>query len=234
VRQKGSAQKFPEAFSGTKEASFLFADNHGLIMGVGHNARNTRQLKLFDPKKLDAGAIHTTDETQTAGALLPFWSEDNNILYTAGRGDATVRYWELANKEFHALSLFKDNKAHKGVAFAPKRACNIKKCEIARCIRVMGESPTLHIVNFLVPRKSDLFQADLYPETYAGVATMSTADFKEGNDKQPSKMSLKPGDAPVERPKAEFVAKRSAEDYEKEIAQLKAEIERLKVKAGEA
>lgn len=60
-----------------------------------------------------------------------------------------------------------------------------------------------------VPRKSELFQEDLYPDTLGDTAAQSADDWMEGNDAEPILISLKDGYRPPESKAAISVTKRS-------------------------
>jgi len=123
----------------------------------------------------------------------------------------------------------------KGVAFLPKRSCDTSKCEIAVSLRLIRDRVVP--ISFQVPRKSDLFQKDLYPDTYAGIPSVSSEEWLAGQSKPPKKISMKPGDKPAsaDAPKTAFVATKSPQQLEKElavaharIAELEAELAKLK------
>lgn len=214
---------------------YIFADNHGLLIGVGRSSGNARRWKLWDLKKLDTPTMHK-DIDQASGILCPFYDPDNSILYLAGNGDSAISYWELSKGQLHFLTSFSDTKPHKKVAWRPKRSLNVKTCEIAGALRLMsgsGVGSNVVPVSFQVPRKSDLFQKDLYPETYAGVATATAEEWKGGKDGEVKKQSMKPGESTEVRAAATMTKKKSASEYEAEIAELQKEVARLKAKCGE-
>eukprot|EP00178_Gracilaria_changii_P021549 TRINITY_DN63998_c0_g1_i1.p1 TRINITY_DN63998_c0_g1~~TRINITY_DN63998_c0_g1_i1.p1 ORF type:complete len:114 (+),score=29.28 TRINITY_DN63998_c0_g1_i1:40-342(+) len=74
-------------------------------------------------------------------------------------------------------------------------------------------------VSFQVPRKSDLFQEDLYPPTYAGVAGLEFDAYIAGENKDPVTTSMDPSQRDdTQAAAAVFVADKSP-------AELKAELE---------
>jgi len=243
-RKKGSAIK-GAGFDGPKGSRLVWIPSFNKIVNVGFNKSSTRQFMVHDMKKFDA-PILTTDIDANPGVLLPWFDPDNMILYLAGKGDASIRYWEVVNEEpfLHFLSEFRDTESVKGCNFVPKRAVDTKTCEIAVAFRIMKDlvSP----VSFCVPRKSDLFQTDIYPDTYAGVPSVTAAEWLAGTDKPVIKRGMKPGSAAaqggvaaglkVEEKKED---QRTVADVEKEItaakakvATLEAELAQLKIAAS--
>mmetsp|Transcript_7810 Transcript_7810/g.13778 ORF Transcript_7810/g.13778 Transcript_7810/m.13778 type:complete len:119 (+) Transcript_7810:1-357(+) len=64
------------------------------------------------------------------------------------------------------------------------------KCEVVRMLKLTSNS--VEPLSFICPRKSDLFQADLYPDCYAGKPAMSASEFFDGKTKKPILMSMDP------------------------------------------
>jgi len=44
-------------------------------------------------------------------------------------------------------------------------------------------------ISFTVPRKSELYQDDLYPDTFSGEPSLSLEDWMEGQDAEPELVS---------------------------------------------
>jgi hypothetical protein len=172
----------------------VWFDNHNLLGVVGFSKTNMRQYAVYDPKKFDA-PLNVTDLDSSGSTFIPYYDVDTSVLFLAGKGDASIRYFEVVSEDpyIHFLSDFRDNESVKGACFLPKTVCDVKSCEIAVCYRVMRDwiSP----VSFLVPRKSDLFQSDIFPDTYAGVPSMTASEWGGGENKPIIKRSLKPGSA---------------------------------------
>jgi len=223
-----------EGFAGSKRSSIVWASNHGLLLGVGFSKNSVRQYGVWDPKNLSA-PLALADLDQSAGVVIPFYDPDNSILYLSGKGDASIRYFELVKEKpyLHALSEFRDTNSQQGVTWLPKRACDTTKCEIAHCLRLMKDS--IVPISFQVPRKSDLFQKDLFPDAYAGVPSLEAKEYLGGDNKAQKLKSMKPGTAQETVVVKSFSAKKSPQELETEneklrarVAELEAELARLK------
>jgi len=225
-----------EGFQGAKKSSVVWASNQEKLLGVGFGKSANRQYGVWDPKKLDT-PLALADLDQSAGVLIPFYDPDNSILYLAGRGDASIRYFELVKEKpyLHFLSEFRDTQSQQGVAWIPKRALDTTKCEIAQCLRLMKEA--IVPISFQVPRKSDLFQKDLFPDAYAGIPSLEAKEWLGGENKPPKTRSMKPGAATEteETAKTHFAAKKSPAELQEEVdrltkrvAELEAELEKYK------
>jgi len=216
-----------EGFAGTKRSSVVWASNQEKLLAVGFSKTSQRQCGVWDPKKFDA-PLHVMDLDQSAGVVIPFYDPDNSILYLAGKGDASIRYFELVKEKpyLHALSEFRDTNSQQGVAWLPKRACDTTKCEIAHCLRLMKDS--IVPISFQVPRKSDLFQKDLFPDAYAGVPSMEAKEYLSGENRAPKLKSMKPGSTQeTVVVKQTFSAKKSPQELEAENEKLKARVAEL-------
>ena len=47
-------------------------------------------------------------------------------------------------------------------------------------------------LSFIIPRKSDRFQSDIFPDTYAGQPSMTCEEFFGGKDADPKLVSMDP------------------------------------------
>jgi coronin-1B/1C/6 len=184
-------------------------------------------VKAWDPRNL--GEVLSTVEVDSSnGVFIAQYDPDNSIFWLAGKGDSTIKYYEVVKEKpcLYLLSQFQDSNSTVGGCFLPKRYCDVTKCEIAVFLRVLKES--ISPVSFQVPRKSDLFQKDLYPDAYAGIPALEAKEWLEGKNAEPKLQSMKPG-AAVEKVEASFAAGAK----KKSVAELEAEVERLTARVKE-
>jgi len=182
-----------EAHEGVKGFRAIFLDGQNKIFSVGFNKSAHRQYKLFDldnfEKPLTAKNVDTS-----AGQIMPYYDADTAVLFLSGKGDGNIRYYEVTNEgEFiYFLSEYKSADSLVGVCPVPKRALDIKGCEIVRLLKISKNQ--VQPIAFKVPRKSDLFQDDIFPDTYAGVAGLSAEQWIAGENADAVKVSLEPKD----------------------------------------
>jgi len=219
-----------KGFDGSKKGSALWMDNHQKIAAVGFSANAGRQYRLYDPRKFDKH-IHEHDIDSSAGVLMTHYDPDNSVLYLAGKGDSSIKYFEVTDEEpfIHFLSEFRDSESQKGIAWMPKRGCDTSVCEVMKGMRLLRDS--IQPVSMRVPRKSEIFQSDLYPDTYAGTSGQTAADYQAGKNAEPPTQSMNPKNAPGARQAASLKVKRSPaeleaalEAAEKKIAELEAKL----------
>lgn len=74
--------------------------------------------------------------------------------------------------------------------------------ELTRAFKTVNDS-YIEPISFIVPRRAEVFQEDIYPPTVGSKASMSSADYFNGKEGMPSKISLESvydGSAPKEVP----------------------------------
>jgi len=110
----------------------------------------------------------------------------------------------------------------------PKRSVDVSKCEIAHIYKLVDGA--VIPISFQVPRKSELFQKDLYPEAYAGIPGLTHKEWKSGANAHPTLTSLDPkqkgGQAAGYKAEA-LVAKKSYAELEGEVETLKKRVAEL-------
>ncbi|KAI9617785.1 hypothetical protein H4Q26_012649 [Puccinia striiformis f. sp. tritici PST-130] len=142
------------------------------------------QIFVWNSGDITRGPIKQLTIDTSSGTLMPFWS-DNDILFLAGKGDGNVRYYEYEADE---LTEYKSSEPQRGMCWLPRRALNTQDCEIARAYKVTNN--LVEPISFIVPRKSDSFQADIYPPALSGKPAMSSSDFFAGKMADPILVSL--------------------------------------------
>jgi len=147
-----------------------------------------RQVSIWDAGSFTNKKTITID--QSAGVVMPFWS-DNGILFLAGKGDGNVRYYEYESDSLFALSEHKSTEPQRGMCFLPRRALNVSECEIARAYKVAGTG--IEPIAFIVPRKADSFQADIFPDAPSSEPSLTAGEFFSGKTPVLKVVSLESG-----------------------------------------
>lgn len=212
-------------FEGPKRATPFFT-KQGYLITTGCTRSSQRRVHLYDLANMENGPLTTIDIDRASGVMMPHYDYDNSILYIGGKGDSTVKYFEIdTNKPYiHELTSFSDNVASKGICFLPKYALDTTKCEIARCLRVMRDS--VIPVSFQVPRKSEMFQEDLFPDTASSKPALTKEQYFEGKNADPLLVSMAPGEG-EEVAAAALSIKKSYSELEQELAAAVARIAEL-------
>ncbi len=219
------------AHLGVKGSRCTWITNKGFVFTVGFTKTSEREFNMWDPRALDK-PIHHTGVDSAAGILMPFYDEDSSMLYLAGKGDGNIRYYEVVDEApyLHYLSEYKSASPQRGLCFVPKRAVDVSQCEVMRALKV---TPTVvEPISFTVPRKSDLFQDDIYPPAYAGKPALQSAEWLNGANAEPVRITLEGGFVAPAAPSGEVSFQKK--DVEKELSpeDLKAEVEKLRTRVA--
>jgi len=219
-----------ECMEGKKSSKLFWVDNFGYIGATGFTKQAKRQMKLWDLKNT-ASPIFVNTIDQQASVLMTKYDPDTNVLFTAGKGDGSVAFYQIikGDKIVYNLGTYRDTTPQKGGGWVPKRALNTQKCEVMRFMKLTRDSVVP--VSFVVPRKTgaDIFQADIFPDTYAGLPSMSADEYLGGENKMPVTMSMDP-EKRNDVEKVEYVKKKTYAELSQENVDLKAQIAQLEEK----
>jgi len=224
-----------EAHAGVKGMRIAFLGRRDKLFTMGFSKTSERQYSLWDPRALGTPIVSENIDT-SAGILMPFYDDDTSVLFLAGKGDGNIRYYEVVDEApyIHYLTEFKSNTPQRGMAMFPKLGMDLSTCEIARLLKLGNTA--VEPIHFTVPRKSDVFQDDLYPPTFSGEPTLSSAEWSSGKNGEPKTTSLSPGFVPpkaaessftpakVESAKSDKDLLKEFEEQAKRIAYLETEI----------
>ncbi|KAM6987195.1 coronin-1C-A-like [Aplochiton taeniatus] len=183
-----------KAHEGARPMRAIFLAD-GNIFTTGFSRMSERQLALWNPKSMDEPiSVHEMDTSN--GVLLPFYDADTNVVYLCGKGDSSIRYFEITDEApfVHYLNTFSSKEPQRGMGYMPKRGLDVNKCEIARFYKLHERKCEPIIMT--VPRKSDLFQDDLYPDTAGPDCALEAEDWFDGKNGDPILISLKNGYQP--------------------------------------
>jgi len=234
-----------EAHPGVKGMRCLYLANKEKLFTMGFSKTSERQFSLFDPRKLGE-PLRTENIDTAAGILMPFFDPDTSILFLAGKGDGNIRYYEVVDEApyIHFLTEYKSATPQRGMGWTPKLAMDLNACEITRMLKLTATA--IEPISFCVPRKSDVFQDDLYPPTFSGEPTVNAEQWASGKSGEPKLTQLKPGFEPPKQKDADFKAvavekkdkspKELQEENDKQakrIAYLEAEVAKLTSKIAQ-
>lgn len=182
-----------EAHDGVKGVKVVYMGESGKVLTTGHSRASGREVKIWDLKNLEK-PIHVEKIDTAAGVLMPMYDVDTDVVFLAGKGDGNIRTCEFEDKApyFHKLNDgFRSTTALKGVCMVPKRGLDIMKCETARLLKVTNEHG-VQPLSFFVPRKSDAFQTDIFPDTASSEPAHTAEEWWGGSSKGPEMQSLNP------------------------------------------
>ncbi|PWY89617.1 actin-binding protein [Aspergillus sclerotioniger CBS 115572] len=188
VRQERPAHE-TQGHSGAKNSRSVWLGERDRIATTGFSKMSDRQLALWDIRapREPINGFKTLDSI--SGVCMPFWDEGTQCLYLAGRGDGNIRYFELENDKFEYLAEYKSADPQRGIAFMPKRGVNTHDNEVARAFKTVNDG-YIEPISFIVPRRAETFQDDIYPPTVGLKPAMGPAEWFEGKEAIPPKISM--------------------------------------------
>lgn len=83
---------------------------------------------------------------------MPLFDPDTNMLFLAGKGDTTIMYMEVTDKDPYLVEGIRHSgEQTKGVCLVPKRALNVMQAEVNRLLQLT--SNIVIPIMYQVPRK---------------------------------------------------------------------------------
>ncbi|XP_071452407.1 coronin-7 isoform X3 [Hetaerina americana] len=174
-----------------KDSRVVWLGSSNRILTTGFDANRLRQVYIRDLRNFEETEKALVLDSST-GILIPLFDPDTNMLFLAGKGDTTIAYMEVMDREpFLAEGIRHSGEQTKGACLAPKRALKVMEGEVNRVLQLT--STAVIPITYQVPRKSYRdFHADLFPDT-AGCKTQLTAEqWMEGSNLPIPKISLDP------------------------------------------
>jgi len=184
-------------------ARVVWMQKFNRIFTCGYSKAAERQFKLWDTRDLSKPLCEENIDSG-AGQLMPFFDEDTSMMYLAGRGDGNIRYYEMVEEEpyYYLIDAFKSNTPQKGMGMIPKLGCNTSIHEVTRLLKL--QSTDVVPLSFCVPRKSSLFQADIYPKTLSPNSKTTLEEWLNGKNGEFEYLSVNPKDGEHKQDDVEF------------------------------
>jgi len=228
------ASTIEKAHEGMKSIKLCYLGETGKFLTVGASQLSAREVKVWDLKNLSKPLTSETIDT-ASGVLLPLYDNDTSVLYLSGKGDGIVRPYEFDEKKPYLHKLndgFRSTAPAKGVCLVPKRGLDVMSCETA-CMLKLTNNQGVHPLRFIVPRKSDAFQDDIFPDCPAAKPAHSADEWIAESSKPPVTMSLDPRERKNENGAAPKKFRTMA-TVSKELEEAKVRIGMLEKKLTEA
>ncbi|XP_071848196.1 coronin-6-like [Apostichopus japonicus] len=159
-------------------------------IAVGATKMGERQYRFYDINNMET-PLTSEGVDNGSNTFNIFYDEDLNMVYLGAKGDCKLLYYEIEDKKPYVfwLSLYTPKDATKGLGFMPKRGLDVNAHEVARFYRLVDRGlcePT----SMIVPRKSELFQNDIYPPCMSIEPSMTTDEWLKGANKPRKDMDM--------------------------------------------
>lgn len=179
---------------GTKVSKVVFL-NDDKVLTTGFSKHSDRQYAIWNQHDLKK-PLNAADVDSASGVIQPFFDFDTSTLYLCGKGEGCIRYYEIVDEApyIYYLNQFISGQPQKCLGWMPKRALNVAACEIFRFYKLHASGNVVEPISFTVPRKSTLFQADIYPDTISTQPALTVNEwFVLGSNAKPILMSMQRG-----------------------------------------
>ncbi|XP_035670758.1 coronin-2B-like isoform X1 [Branchiostoma floridae] len=198
----GSVTREGQCHTGLKASKVLFLGTSKRLLTTGFNKLSKREFRIWEMDDLSRPLAHADLDT-ASGTMFPFYDSDTHMLFIAGKGDGNIRYYEIVTEKpyFYDLAEYKSSFPQRGLGFMPKRGLNTKRCEIFRFYKLHSARGLCEPVSMIVPRRSEQFQEDIYPDTPGCRPSLSAEEWLSGYNRPPVLMSLRGHYSPSYTPK---------------------------------
>ncbi|XP_028164826.1 coronin-7 isoform X12 [Ostrinia furnacalis] len=174
-----------------KDSRVVWLGDQDRILTTGFDSARLRQIMIRDIRNLSQ-TQKTLELDCSTGILMPLFDADTNMLFLAGKGDTTILYMELTDREPYLIEgLRHSGEQTKGACLVPKRALRVMEGEVNRVLQLTGSSVVP--IMYQVPRKSYReYHADLYPDTSGCMTYLSAPMWLDNQDYPVPNISLHP------------------------------------------
>lgn len=144
-----------ESHQSIKDSRVVWLGDQNRILTTGFDSSRLRQVIIRDIRNFDK--IEKALELDcSTGILMPLYDPDTNMLFLAGKGDITISYLEVTDRDPYFIEgLRHTGEQTKGACLVPKRALRVMDGEVNRVLQLT--SNTVIPIMYQVPRKVIFF-----------------------------------------------------------------------------
>ncbi|KAK2950825.1 putative Actin-binding protein [Blattamonas nauphoetae] len=164
-----------ESHKGSKTSRLCYNNSRNWVLSTGFGQGSDRELTIWDLANTSKPLFHQKLD-QSSGVIMPFFDEGTQILFLASKGESNIKYYELVGDApfCHYISTFGEGTPVRGITALPKVYVNTRTCEIMKFYKLTSKQ-SIEPVSFTVPRRSEMFQDDIYPDTHDTTRPAMTA-----------------------------------------------------------
>lgn len=150
-RSSNSIQAECDSHQNIKDSRILWLGEQPRLLTTGFDAARIRQVIIRDIRNLSVPEKVLELDCST-GILMPLFDPDTNMLFLAGKGDTTINYMEVTDKDPYLIEgLRHTGEQTKGACLIPKRALKVMEGEVNRVLQLT--SNMVIPIMYQVPRK---------------------------------------------------------------------------------
>ncbi|VEN52884.1 unnamed protein product [Callosobruchus maculatus] len=190
-RTEQSCLKSANSHAGIKDSRVVWLGEQDKVLSTGFDAQRLRQIIIRDLRNFSQPE-KTLELDCSTGILIPLYDADTGMLFLAGKGDTTIGYMEVSERDPYLIEGIRHSgEQTKGVCLVPKRALNVMQGEVNRILQLTSSS--VIPIMYQVPRKTYRdFHADLYPDTPGYKTELTASLWMQGKNIPLPRISLDP------------------------------------------
>eukprot|EP01122_Echinamoeba_exundans_P012936 TRINITY_DN5557_c0_g1_i1.p1 TRINITY_DN5557_c0_g1~~TRINITY_DN5557_c0_g1_i1.p1 ORF type:complete len:872 (+),score=212.71 TRINITY_DN5557_c0_g1_i1:68-2683(+) len=181
--------QIPQAHESTKGCNVIWLGKRPQLLSNGFAKSGERKVSLWDVRRLDAATPLTTETLATSPALMmSFYDPSTEIVFMAGKGDNSIRYYEIVDDApfLHYLDQYTSALNQTDLSIFPKKIVDVAGCEVYRFAK-LSKDKIEHLM-FQVPRKgrdTNVFHEDLFECVVDTVPTIGIPEWTAGKSAEP-------------------------------------------------
>ncbi|KAL1116265.1 hypothetical protein AAG570_005760 [Ranatra chinensis] len=181
-----------------KDSRVVWLGDTTRVLTTGFDAARQREVYIRDIRNFKTPEKSLVLDSST-GILIPLYDPDTCMLFLAGKGDTTISYLEVTDREPYLVEGIRHcGEQTKGACLVPKRALNVMQAEVNRVLQLTSSS--VIPIMYQVPRKSYRdFHTELFPDTAGSVSGITPSQWAQGLDVPVSKISLDPANKQLQQ-----------------------------------
>lgn len=172
------------AHQGIKAQRLQWIGNSGKIITMGSDDFNERQYAVFDTRDISKPlTLKKLDNEKLTSTM--YYDDSINTVYVCNKGANFTQffYYHSGDSTLQLIDKYSGKESQLGMTFMPKRNVDFMANELNRAVRLT--KTTAEYISFKVPRRSGMFQPDLYPPAPASQFAMACEDYCQGVNKAP-------------------------------------------------
>jgi len=180
---------------GGKGFRVIWTNDENKLLTVGVTKNSDRIINIWDIKKIES-PLNTYKVDATSASIIPYYDPSISVLYFSGRGESIIKLF-LITDEVEELCIHNNFNPISGLYPLHKTEVDVRKHQTMSFLKL--EKTTVEPIDFFVPRKSEYFQDDLFPDCVSyDSPSLQSNEWFQGKNEKPNLISLQPDDMTAE------------------------------------
>ncbi|KAJ8297930.1 hypothetical protein KUTeg_024461 [Tegillarca granosa] len=189
--RSGEVVQEGEGHQSLKDSRAIWLGEKDFILTAGCNQTHEREMKYWDCRNLKSPIV-TSGIDGSSGSMIPLYDRDTGMLFILGKGDTSIKYYEILDKAPHIQQNYVDRTEQaRGGTLLPKHVLEVMDGEVDRLLVLTNNN--IIPIPYIIPRKSYRdFLDDVFPDTPSREPALKPNEWKAGKNSSPLLSSLNP------------------------------------------